>query len=168
MKPIGDSSAHQPDGGPVSTVRTLESSIDIARPVEQVFPYVTTPGHWPQWSSPVIEVRSQREGQLGPDTTFTVVAKLVGRQFETECQVTDYEVDRLLGYTSASPPSTFSWRFEPVAGGTRVTQTVTADEAHAGRFFRLAFPLVEAAYRRQMAADLATLKDLVETQTREG
>jgi hypothetical protein len=27
-----------------------------------------------------------------------------------------------------------------------------------GTFFRLGFPLIEAAYRRQMAADLATLK----------
>jgi uncharacterized protein YndB with AHSA1/START domain len=165
MKPIGGRSAPQADSGTVANVRTLESSIEIARPVDQVFPYVTTPEHWPQWAGPVIDVQSQPKGQLGPDSTFTVVAKLVGRQFEAECQVTGYEVDRLLAYTSASPPSTFSWHFEPVAGATRVTQTVTADEGPAGKFFRLAFPIVEAAYRRQMAADLATLKDLIETAT---
>jgi uncharacterized protein YndB with AHSA1/START domain len=147
--------------------REVEDRIDIARPPEEVFAYVTNPEHWPQWSGPVIEVRSEHPGPLTADATFTVVAKLVGRQFETESRVTEVVKNRLLAYTSTSGPvpSTFTFRFDPTDAGTRVTQTVsTDDEQVVGVFFRLGFPLIEAAYRRQMAVDLATLKDLLEAQ----
>ena len=49
--------------------------------------------------------------------------------------------------------------FEPADGGTRFTQTF---EAEIGGFFKLAEPLVGRAIRRQMDADMATLKDLLE------
>jgi uncharacterized protein YndB with AHSA1/START domain len=141
-----------------------EVSVEIARPVEEVFAYVTDPEHWPQWSGPVIEVRRAQPGPLTLDATFTVVAKLLGRQFETEAIVTGYELNRLLAYqsTSGPVPSTFTWQFEPLAAGTRVTQIVGGDDEKVGAFFRLGYPLVVAAYRRQAVADLATLKDLLE------
>jgi uncharacterized protein YndB with AHSA1/START domain len=150
--------------------REVEDRIDIARPPEDVFAYVTNPEHWPQWSAPVIEVRSRQAGTLTPDTTFTVVAKLVGRQFETESRVTEVVENRLLAYTSTSGPvpSTFTWHFDPTDAGTRLTQTVSTDDEQVGVFFRLGFPLIEAAYRRQMTADLATLRDLLEAPTNSG
>ena len=46
-------------------------------------------------------------------------------------------------------------------GSTRFTQTF---EAEVGGFFRLAEPLVARAIRRQMEADMETLKDLLEAQ----
>jgi uncharacterized protein YndB with AHSA1/START domain len=146
--------------------REVEHSIDIARPPEEVFAYVTNPEHWPQWSGPVIEVRPEHPGPLTANGTFTVVAKLVGRQFETHSTVTEVVENRLLAYTSTSGPvpSTFTWRFDPTKTGTRLTQTVSTDDEQVGTFFRLGFPLIEAAYRRQMAADLATLKDLLQSQ----
>jgi uncharacterized protein YndB with AHSA1/START domain len=142
----------------------VEDSVEIARPPEEVFAYVTNPEHWSQWSSPVIEVRRAQSGPLTPHATFSVVAKLVGRQFETESRVTDLEPNRLLAYQSISGPvpSNFVWRFEPSSAGTRLSQTVSTDDEQVGTFFRLGFPLIEAAYRRQMSADLATLKDLLE------
>jgi uncharacterized protein YndB with AHSA1/START domain len=144
--------------------REVEDSLEIARPPEHVFAYVTDPEHWSQWSGPVIDVRDAQPGPLLPDAVFTVVAKLVGRQFETEFRVTDHEPNRLLAYqsTSGPVPSTFTLRFQPSNAGTHLTQTVSTDDEQVGSFFRLGFPLIEAAYRRQMAADLATLKDLLE------
>jgi uncharacterized protein YndB with AHSA1/START domain len=149
--------------------REVQDSIEIARPVEQVFTYVTNPAHWAQWSGPVIDVRWQQPGQLTPDAIFTVVAKLVGRQFETQSQVTEFEPNRLLAYhsTSGPVPSTFTWRFEASGTGTRLTQTVSTDDEQVGTFFRLGFALIEAAYRRQMTADLTTLKEVLESQDRD-
>jgi hypothetical protein len=73
--------------------------------------------------------------------------------------------NRLLAYqsTSGPVPSTFTWRFQSSENGTVVTQTVSGDDEQVGTFFRLGFPLIEAAYRRQATADLATLKDLLES-----
>jgi hypothetical protein len=50
-------------------------------------------------------------------------------------------------------------------GSTRFTQTF---EAEVGGFFRLAQPLVERAISRQTEADMATLKDLLESGETEG
>jgi uncharacterized protein YndB with AHSA1/START domain len=154
-----------PRGGVVRN-KVIQDSVQVARPVEHVFAYATDPEHWPEWAGPVIKVKTPRPGPLTPGVEFTVIAKLVGRQFETHSSVTDYEDNRLLAYrsTSGPVPSTFTWRFEPVGSMTRITQTVEADEERTSGFFKLAFPLVEAAYRRQMAADLATLKDLLESR----
>ena len=112
-------------------------------------------------------VRGPQSGRLEAGVPFTVVAKLLGRQFATEAVVTDFEPDKLLAYASTGGPmpSTWTWRFEAVPEGTRVVQVATADEELAGRFFRLAWPLVVRVFRRQMAADLATLKDLLEAPT---
>ena len=48
-------------------------------------------------------------------------------------------------------------------GSTRFTQNF---EAEVGGFFRLAEPLVGRAIRRQIEADMATLKDLLEAGER--
>jgi uncharacterized membrane protein len=142
---------------------TIESSVSIARPVREVFDHVANPTTWPAWSTTVTSVKAP-PGGLEPGAEFTVVAKLLGRRFTTHASVTEFEVGHLLSYASTSGPvpSTFTWRFEEVPDGTRVVQSVIGDEDRIGRFFRLAFPLVERIFRRQMAADLATLKDLLE------
>ena len=68
--------------------------------------------------------------------------------------------------TSGPIPGAGCYLFEPADGGsTRFTQNF---EAEPGGFFRLAEPLVARAIRRQMEADMATLKDLLESSETEG
>ena len=145
----------------------IENSVDIGRPVSEVFPYVVTPAHWPQWAGPVIAVETDTQpGPLHPDEEFTVVSKLMGRQLDTKYRVIELRENQILQYVSTTGPlpHEFIVRFEPVADGTRVTQTVVADQDQAGGFFKLAYPLVEKIFSRQSAADLQTLKDVLEAQ----
>jgi hypothetical protein len=67
--------------------------------------------------------------------------------------------------TTGPLPHEFIVRFEPVPDGTRVIQTVVADQDQAGGFFKLAYPLVEKIFARQAAADLQTLRDVLEAQS---
>ena len=147
-------------------MREVETTIVIERPVHLVFAYVTAPENWPTWSSTVIAVNVREPGPLHEDATFTVVAKLLGRQFDSEEVVTDFQPGELFAYTtkSGSMPGSWTWRFEDVPEGTRLVQTAVADEERAGRFFRISWPVVERIFRRQMAAELATLKDILEGQ----
>ncbi len=55
----------------------------------------------------------------------------------------------------------WTYTFEEVPGGTRLTRAV---EGEPGGFFKLADPLIERALKRQVKADLETLKDLLEAQ----
>jgi uncharacterized membrane protein len=142
----------------------VEESVEINRPVEEVFSYAANPEYFPEWSGIILEVRKEEPGVLAEGETFTTVSKFLGRRFETPFEVTVHEPNRRHAHRSTGGPlpqeytSTFE---ETAAGGTRMTQVV---EGEPGGFFRLAGPLLERAGRRQFRADLETLKDLLEAQ----
>jgi hypothetical protein len=125
---------------------------------------VANPENLPEWSGIVQEVHKEPEGQLQEGGRFTVVAKFLGRRFETPFEVSTHEPPRRHSDRSTGGPfeQEYIYTFEDTAGGgTRFTQVA---EGEPGGFFRLAGPLLEMAGRRQFRADLQTLKVLLETQ----
>ena len=138
-------------------MRAIETTIVIERPVESAFDYVVKPASWPTWSSMVIAVRTVEARPLHANARFTVTAKLLGRQFDSDEAVTDFEPGKLLAYTTVtgSMPATWTWRFQEVPEGTRLVQIAVGDDDRAGRFFRIAWPIIERVFRRQIAAVLA-------------
>ncbi len=69
----------------------IEESLEINRPLEEVFSYVADPENLPEWSNLVLEVRKETEGPLQEGARFTTVAKFLGRRFETPFEVTAHE-----------------------------------------------------------------------------
>jgi len=141
----------------------VEQSVEINRPVEEVFSYAADPDHYPEWSAIVLEVQKEKPGPLTQGGRFTTVSKFLGRRLETPFEVTVHEFPRHHSHKSTGGPLPLEWTltFEEAADGTRVTELV---EGEPGGFFRLAGPLLERAGRRQFGADLETLKDLLEAQ----
>lgn len=142
----------------------VEESVEINRPPEEVFAYVANPENLPEWSGIVLEVHKETQSQLQEGGRFTVVAKFLGRRFETPFEVSAHEPPRRHSDKSTGGPfeQEYTYTFEETAGGgTRFTQVA---EGKPGGFFKLAGPLLEMAGRRQFRADLQTLKDLLETQ----
>jgi uncharacterized membrane protein len=141
----------------------VEESVEINRPVEEVFSYAADPEHFPEWAGIVIETRKDTPGPLLESSTFTTVGKFLGHRFDTPFEVTAHEHPRRHSHKSTGGPIPQEWTltFEEVAGGTHVTEVV---EGEPGGFFGLAEPLLERVARRQFRADLETLKDLLEAQ----
>jgi uncharacterized membrane protein len=142
----------------------VEESVEINRPLEEVYSYAANPEHYPEWSGIILEVQKEGPGELAEGERFTTVSKFLGRTFETPFEVTAHERNRLHSHRSTGGPlpQEYTSTFEETAGGgTRMTQVV---EGEPGGFFRLAGPLLEAAGRRQFKADLEMLKDLLEAQ----
>ena len=142
----------------------IEESVEINLPPEEVFDYVADPENLPGWSSLVLEVQKETQGELREGDRYTSVAKFLGRRFETPIQVTAHEPPRLHSDKSTGGPFEQEYTFvleEAVGGGTRLTQ---AAEGEPGGFFRLVGPLLEVAGRRQFKTDLANLKDLLEAR----
>jgi uncharacterized membrane protein len=140
----------------------VEESVEINRPLEEVYSYAANPEHYPEWSGIILEVQKEGPGELAEGERFTTISKFLGRTFETPFEVTAHEPNRLHSHRSTGGPlpQEYTSTFEETAGGgTRMTQAV---EGEPGGFFRLAGPLLEAAGRRQFKADLETLKDLLE------
>ncbi len=141
----------------------VEESIEINRPVEEVFDYVVNPENLPEWSGLAIEVKDA-PGPLREGDAFTVVGKFLGRQFETPYERTSYESPRRYTDRAAGgpiPDQDWTYTFEEVSGGTRLTRVA---EGEPGGFFKLAEPLIERALKRQVRTDLETLKDLLEAR----
>ena len=143
-----------------------EHSVVIDRPVEEVFAFATDPNNDPLWLSTTLETERTSEGAVDVGTTFRNVSKFLGRRIETTMQVTENDPPhkQCVRITSGPIPGEGCYLFESTDGGsTRFTQTF---EAEVGGFFRLAEPLVGRALRRQTEADMATLKDLLESGER--
>ncbi len=136
-------------------------NVEISRPVEEVFTYVSDPQTLPEWSGIVKEVRSEAQGTLREGDRYTSVAKFLGRTFETPLEVTAQEPPRRQSARSTGGPFPQEYTYileEAAGGGTRLTLVA---EGEPGGFFRLAGPLLERAVRRQFRTDLANLKDLL-------
>jgi uncharacterized membrane protein len=140
----------------------LEESVEINRPLEEVFEYVSDVGNYPEWMAHVLEVRKHTPGSPQESDSFVVAIKSVGRRFETPYERTSYEADRR--YTDRAvggpiPNQRWHSAFQEVPGGTRFARAV---EVESSGLLKLLEPLQKRAAGRQLKNDLQTLKDVVE------
>ena len=142
---------------------TIEASVVINRPVEEVFAYVVDPNNTAQWAGPVVEAKQTSEGPVGLGTTSTRVTQFLGRTMEATYEITEFEPNRYCADKMTSGPMPISSRIsiESVKEGAKVT---IAGEIEAAGFFKLAAPIVARMGKRQVATDVLTLKDLLEAQ----
>ncbi len=143
----------------------VEESVEINRPVEEVFSYTSNPENFPQWAATVKEVRQDapERGPLREGGRFTATQKALGRRFEAPFEVSDYEPNRRYAHrgTEEHPVAvTMVFAYEPLSSDrTRFTPRI---EAEPGGFFGLLGPVLERVIRRQMRTNLETLKALLE------
>jgi uncharacterized protein YndB with AHSA1/START domain len=139
----------------------VEHSALIDRPVEEVFAYATDPGHVPEWQSSALE--ASLDGPVREGATGREVRKFLGRRIESTLRIETYEPPRrfVLQVTSGPVPFRAEQTTEPEGEGTRISTLV---EGGPGGFFKLAEPLVERAVKRELEANTATLKDILESR----
>ena len=145
-------------------IMRVEESIEINKPLEEVFNYVSDVGNFPEWTAHTLEVRKDTPGIPQQGDRFTVAIKSVGRRFETPYERTSYEpkrryTDRAVG--GLIPNQQWDYTFQEVPGGTRLRRAV---EAEPGGFLKLLEPLQKRALQRQLRKDLQTLKDVLEVR----
>jgi uncharacterized protein YndB with AHSA1/START domain len=143
----------------------VEESVEINRPIEEVFSYTSNPENSPQWAAAVKEVRqgAPERGPLSEGGRFTATQKALGRRFEAPFEAIDYEPNRRYAHrgTEEHPvPVTMVFAYEPLSwSGTRFTPRI---EAEPGGFFGLVGAVLERVIRNQMRTNLETLKALLE------
>jgi uncharacterized membrane protein len=139
----------------------VEKQIEINRPAVDVFAYVSDQTHGPLWQRGLLEVRRTTDGPIGVGTRHTGVRKFVGRTLELSNEYTRYEPNTLVAFkVEGTVPGQGSYVLEEVGGDrTGLTSRV---ELHASGLSRLAEPFMAMSLRREMKANLAALKDLLE------
>jgi uncharacterized membrane protein len=140
-----------------------EHTVVIDRPIEEVFAFVADPNNDSLWQAWTLETEQTSEGPVDVGTTLRSIAKMLGRRIEVAMEVTENDPPhrQCVRITAGPIPASGCYLLEPADGGsTRFTQTF---EGEVGGFFRLAEPLVGRVISRQTEADMATLKDLLES-----
>ena len=142
----------------------VEDSVEINRPLHEVFEYVSEVANYPEWMAHVLEVRKDTPGPPQQSDRFVVAIESVGRRFETPYERTSYEADRRYTDRAVGGPIPNQWwhsAFQEVPVGTRFTRAV---EVESGGLLKLLEPLQKRAARRQLKKDLQTLKQVVEAR----
>jgi uncharacterized protein YndB with AHSA1/START domain len=132
----------------------FDLEVTIARPVEDVFAYVTDVANLPEWQSGVHAAR--REGERIHETRT-----LFGRELHTTLAIDDYEPPRVFTLRALDSPVPFTVRheLEPSAGGTRLT---VVGEGETGLLPGFATGLMARRAERQFHKDFERLKTLLE------
>ncbi|MGZ8722730.1 MAG: SRPBCC family protein [Aeromicrobium sp.] len=141
----------------------VDASIVIHRPVEAVWVYMTDFANATVINPAAREQRLTSAGPLQKGSTYVWIGELWGRRFESNAELTEFELNRRWAYrsTSGSNASSGSYTLEPVADGTRVTVTGDADVGWVGRLFG---PLIARTVRRNLDTGLAKAKAALEAQ----
>ena len=142
----------------------VEATIEIDRPLQEVFGYVCDVGNYPKWMAHVLAVHKDTSGPPQESDRFVVVIKSVGRRFETPYQRTAYIADqRCTDQAVGGPIPNQRWHstFHEVPRGTRVSRAV---DVEATGLLKLLEPLQRRAAGRQLERDLQTLKGALENR----
>ena len=139
-----------------------EASLVINCPADRVFAYLADILKGPEWQSELLDVQQTSSGPVGVGTTIKEIRRLLGRNLETAFTITDYQPDFALGFKSTSGQIPMTARYTLLGDADRTTVTITV-EAELTGVFRMTEPLVVHTAKKQMDADMAKLKEILES-----
>jgi len=147
-------------------LKRYEHSIEIERPVEEVFDFISRPENFPLWQESLLEIRREAEGPLRVGSEVTEVRSFMGRRMETTWTCTEHEpCERSsIEEDEGLVPFKGTFELEALGGSTLFTWTV---ETPGPRGIKVPGAIVGRMVRRQLAADSERLKELLE-EGREG
>ena len=139
---------------------THAHSVEIRRPPEEVFAFVTDPAGYPRWQPSLLSVEPHTPGPLLLGSEATEVRRFLGRELETTWTCVEHRPCTRSAIECADGPVPFRGTFdlEPSGPGTTFTWTVETRGAAA----RLGGPLTALATKRELAANAGRLKALLE------
>jgi len=141
---------------------TVEKTVHINKPVEEVFAYTSNFANTTDWQGGVESVEVQGDSnQVG--SKYTEVRKFLGREMRTELEVTAYEPNARWAAKALSGPVPYEvvTTFESKDGGTDVFTKVAGEPSG---FFKLAQGAVQSQLDKSLEEDLQRLKQRLESR----
>jgi uncharacterized protein YndB with AHSA1/START domain len=141
----------------------IENQIEIERPVEEVFEFVSDATNDPQWCSRVISIDQTEGDGPGPGARYDckhrpTIAPPIIRTISVEA----WRPPELLRWRQEDSNGVFSitYTLEPTATGTRLTQSDEID----WKIPRVAHPFAKRTVRKHMRQQSGELKRLLESR----
>ena len=139
----------------------IEETVAIEQPIEAVWSFVMDETNNPLWQTTLAEVERLAGSPLDVGSQVLEVRRFLGRRIETVWEMVELEAPTRSAIRSVKAPFALSgtYRLEPEGSATRFTLWLRGDP---GGLFRLAEPVVQRMARRELAGNLANLKDVLE------
>lgn len=141
---------------------SMEHSVVIDRPVEQVFAFVADQANEPKWHQDVLEAHPERPLEMGASVTWLI--RFMGKNSYV-VEVTAFDPPRRIELTTREGPlkPVLTHTFEPANGATRYQRHV---QIPLDGMFRVVGPImkVTGAARRRNARWAKNLKTLLEQE----
>jgi carbon monoxide dehydrogenase subunit G len=134
--------------------------VEIARPPDDVFAYLTDVSNLPAWQSSVLS--AEADEPLREGSRIRERRRFMGRDVKTRLEVTAYEPPRRFAVESRGGPVSYSIHhsLEPSPAGTRLHVEV---DAKIGGMMRIAAQGPLKMAEREFRADFERLKHLLES-----
>lgn len=139
--------------------------IEINRPPEHVFRYLSEPEKVKAWVSWLVEIRSTGQGLGARDTWIMEDANNNNERMEINAVVVEWDPPRTVALDISSPlgfTGQQKYTVTPTATGSRLE--VTGAYTYQRWYWQLLEPLVTPQAQKKLDGDLAKMKELAEKQ----
>jgi len=139
----------------------FDYTINIQRPIEQVFAFLANGENNHKWELEIVESRRLTDGPTRVGARWLLVRQFLGIKIKGISEVVEYEPNRKLVKKSPDGPmpATSTILFEPANGGTKLHFTVNFETKG---FLKLLDSLLEKMLVPQGRTNLRKLKELLE------
>jgi uncharacterized membrane protein len=140
----------------------VEHTLEIERPAEKVFDYLTDVARLPEWQESAESV--ELEGELREGARFREVRSFMGRRAISTLEVTEHERPKRFSLHVVEGPVKYAVEhaLDDLGGRTRVTFVGRADTERIPRLMR---GTIRRMVERQFVKDLDSLKRRLEAAT---
>ena len=103
----------------------VESSIEIKKPVRDIFAYASDWKHWKEWRVGATDIKPVTEKEIGNNTRFNYKARVAGMIFNLETEIHNFKENvGWQGIVRKGLPHKMKWSFENKIRSTIVTYTI--------------------------------------------
>lgn len=117
----------------------------------------------PERVSTLTASRKVTSGPTGVGTKFQQSSEFLGRQFDLDNEITDYEPSTVYAFHSRSGTIDMSMGFTLTATGPSTTEVNQVADGTSGGLFKLAELMMARSMKKQFAEDLERLKQNLES-----
>jgi uncharacterized protein YndB with AHSA1/START domain len=142
----------------------ITGTIEIARPPQDVFDYVTDLRRQGEWQAAIVDVKVETEGPTRVGTKAVETRRVPGRKETFPFEMTEHDPPRRSSFrVTGGPVRPYgTMNFTPLDTGTRTRVDFEMEFVGHG-FGVLLLPLVRRDARRQVPRDLSALKERLES-----
>jgi uncharacterized membrane protein len=139
----------------------IETVVEIQRPVEQVFAYLSDMRTMTSWAQGVVEATLLTPEPVGVGAIYRIVAVVAGRHVATETSITQYAPGHMYASVTRMEPLVVADRWEFTAHGEHTSVRQVTDMHAAGLLAPLGW-LATRLLGKRLADDLRRAKRLLE------